>query len=45
MKTQYSDWTLLKRMAIEARAYWPHVLGISRSACFPRPSRYSHRCR
>ncbi|MGH9558946.1 MAG: ABC transporter ATP-binding protein [Bryobacteraceae bacterium] len=28
MKPRYSDFTLLKRMAAEARAYWPHVLGI-----------------
>lgn len=28
MKSQYSDGALLKRIALEARAYWPHVFGI-----------------
>lgn len=28
MKSQYSDWTLLKRLAREARPYWPQIVGI-----------------
>jgi ATP-binding cassette, subfamily B, bacterial len=28
MKSQYSDWALFKRLALEARSYWPHILGI-----------------
>ncbi len=28
MKSQYSDWAILRRMSLQARAYWPHILGI-----------------
>jgi ATP-binding cassette subfamily B protein len=28
MKSQYSDWTILKRMTVQARPYWLHVAGI-----------------
>jgi ATP-binding cassette subfamily B protein len=28
MKSQYSDWQILKRIASEARPYWPQFLGI-----------------
>lgn len=28
MKTRSSDWPILRRMALQARPYWPHILGI-----------------
>src|SRR5207245_11040494 len=28
MKSQYSDWTILKRMTLQARPYWLHIAGI-----------------
>jgi ATP-binding cassette, subfamily B, bacterial len=28
MKSQYSDWRILKRVASEARSFWPHLAGI-----------------
>src|SRR5579885_936491 len=28
MKSRYSDWAILKRMAVQARPYWPHIAGI-----------------
>jgi ATP-binding cassette subfamily B protein len=28
MKSQYSDWAILQRMALQARPYWIHIAGI-----------------